>query len=200
MSSIPSYPSPLPSTPETLFVQAINGRWHRQALQLFMVVVVSHWMEHIFQAVQIYALGWPRPKALGALGMLYPSLVSSEWLHYAYALVMLLGLFILRHGFGGRSLAWWLIALGIQFWHHFEHGLLFVQALFHFTLFGSPVPTSIAQLFFPRVELHLFYNGVVFIPMVVAMYLHRRDAGHERPDGPVCNCATHTARRGPALA
>ena len=33
----------------------------------------------------------------------------------------------------------------------------------------------------PRVELHLFYNTIVFIPMVVAMYYHmfptRSDAG-----------------------
>jgi len=28
------------------------------------------------------------------------------------------------------------------------------------------------QIWVPRVELHLFYNTIVFIPMVVAMYYH----------------------------
>ena len=36
------------------------------------------------------------------------------------------------------------------------------------------MPTSIAQLVFPRVELHLFYNTIVTIPMVVAMFYHLR--------------------------
>ena len=39
-------------------------------------------------------------------------------------------------------------------------------------LFGSPVPMSLAQLVIPRLELHLIYNTIVFIPMVVAMYRH----------------------------
>ena len=34
------------------------------------------------------------------------------------------------------------------------------------------MPTSIAQLWVPRVELHLIYNTIVFIPMVIAMYYH----------------------------
>jgi len=31
---------------------------------------------------------------------------------------------------------------------------------------------SVLQLFVPRVELHLFYNTIVFIPMVLGMYYH----------------------------
>ena len=34
------------------------------------------------------------------------------------------------------------------------------------------MPCSVLQLVFPRVELHLFYNSIVFIPMVIAMYYH----------------------------
>jgi hypothetical protein len=38
---------------------------------------------------------------------------------------MLLGLWILRQGFNGtRDRLWWAIAIGIQFFHHFEHLLL----------------------------------------------------------------------------
>src|SRR5687768_12983340 len=102
---------------------ALNGRWHKQALQIFLVIVLAHWVEHLLQAFQIFALGWPRPQAGGGLGLLFPWLVKSEALHYLYAIVMLVGLFILRPAFDGRARLWWDIALGIQFWHHFEHAL-----------------------------------------------------------------------------
>ena len=63
----------------------LNSRWHERALQLFMLIVLGHWAEHLAQAVQIYALGWPRPQAGGVLGLWYPWLVGSEVLHYGYA-------------------------------------------------------------------------------------------------------------------
>ena len=111
----------------------------------------------------------------------YPWLVSSEWLHYGYAIVMLIGLFLLRPGFVGRARTWWTVALAIQFWHHIEHLLLLLQVQTgHYLLSARPVPTSVAPAAsFPRVELHLFYNSVVFIPMLVAMYLHLRPNDHE---------------------
>jgi hypothetical protein len=137
-----------------------------------MVVVLAHWAEHLVQACQVYVLGMPRPQALGVLGMFYPWLVHSEWLHYGYALVMLIGLIALRPGFAGEARTWWTVALLIQVWHHFEHLLLLVQAMTGTTIAGRPVPTSIVQLVAPRVELHLFYNAVVFVPMVVAMVKH----------------------------
>jgi len=111
-------------------------------------------------------------------------------LHYGYALIMLAGIWALLPGFVGRSRAWWLAALVIQFWHHVEHALLQGQVIAGRTLFGSPVPTSIIQLWFPRLELHLFYNTVVFVPMMVAMYYHlfpsASDAARMR-----CDCALH---------
>ena len=150
----------------------LNTEWHERALQLFMVIVLAHWAEHLVQAYQIYVLGWPIPKSLGVLGLVYPWLVKSEVLHYGYALVMLVGIWLLRPGFVGKSLVWWNIALGIQFWHHIEHFLLQMQSLTGYFLFDSPVPTSIVQLFVRRVELHLIYNTLVFIPMIIGMYYH----------------------------
>jgi hypothetical protein len=155
------------------FVETVNGPRHELALRVFLAIVLAHWAEHLLQALQIYALGWPVPQSRGLLGLFFPWLVSSELLHYGYALVMLAGLWLLRSGFtGGRDRQWWTIALAIQFFHHFEHFLLQMQAAFGTNLFGRPVPTSIAQLWVPRVELHLFYNTIVFIPMMVAMYFH----------------------------
>lgn len=180
-----------PASSETpTFSERLNSTWHERALKLFMVVVLAHWAEHLAQAFQIYALKWPVPESRGVLGLWYPWLVKSEVLHYGYALVMLIGLWVLRTGFVGTSRTWWTAALAIQFWHHIEHALLQIQALTGHNLFHSPVPTSIAQLWIPRVELHLTYNTLVFIPMVVAMYYHmfppQGEEAHMR-----CTCAVH---------
>jgi hypothetical protein len=153
---------------------ALNGMHHRRNVMLFMVVVLAHWVEHLFQAAQIWILGWPRPQAMGAVGELVPGLVTSEWLHYGYAIVMLVGIVLLRPGFTGTARTWWTVALVIQIWHHVEHLLLLGQALTDHPLFGAAQPTSIVQLIAPRVELHLFYNAIVFTPMVVAIYLQSR--------------------------
>lgn len=178
----------LPKTRQRSLMRTLNTVWHKPAMYAFLVVVLAHWAEHLTQAVQIYVLGWPRPQAGGVLGLWFPWLVTSEWLHYGYAIVMLAGFWFLRHGFTGRARTWWTLALGIQIWHHFEHLLLLVQAVTGTNLLGKPVPTSIAQLLFPRVELHLFYNAVVFLPMVVAMIYHLRPNAEERA-AMECTCA-----------
>jgi len=170
------------------FVRKLNTVWHERALQFFMVVVLGHWAEHLVQAFQIYVLGWTIPDSRGVLGQFYPWLVKSEALHYGYALVMLVGLWMLRSGFQGKARTWWNISLGIQFWHHIEHALLQGQAIVGRNLFDSPVPVSMIQLWVPRVELHLFYNTVVFVPMVIAMYYHMfPPPGEEAHAG--CSCA-----------
>ncbi|MGH9823486.1 MAG: hypothetical protein ACREDR_09570, partial [Blastocatellia bacterium] len=55
-------------------------------------------------------------------------------------------------------------------------------------LFHSPVPISILQLVVPRVELHLFYNTIVFIPMVIGMYYHMFPPEGEKVTA-ACSCA-----------
>src|SRR5438046_8016268 len=152
------------------FFGKLNGPWHKRALHTFMIVVIAHWAEHLVQAYQVYVLKWPVHQARGVLGQAFPWLVHSEVLHYGYALIMLVGIWTLLPGFVGRSRAWWLTALVIQFWHHIEHALLQGQVIAGQTPFGSPVPTSIGQLWFPRLELHLFYNPGAFIRRMVARY------------------------------
>lgn len=166
----------------------LNGPWHRRSLQIFMAIVLVHFAEHLFQAYQVYVLHWPVHEARGMLGRSFPWLVHSEVLHYGYAVIMLVGIWTLLPGFVGRSRTWWLAALVIQFWHHIEHALLQGQAIAGHNLFGSPVPISIVQLWIPRVELHLLYNTLVLVPMVVAMYYHLFPADAER--GVMrCSCA-----------
>jgi len=175
----------------------LNTKYHKAALLVFGFVVVAHWVEHLSQAYQIYVLDWARPKAGGALGLAFPWLVKSEWLHYGFAIFMMVAFVVLRHGFTGRSRTWWNWALWIQVWHHFEHLLLLLQAITGAHLLGKPVVTSIAQLVFPRVELHLFYNAIVFVPMVVAMVLHLRPRPAERALMR-CTCAMRATAVAPA--
>jgi hypothetical protein len=172
------------------FYEKINAQWHKPALLIFTAIVIGHWGEHLFQAYQIYVMHWPRPKALGMLGLVYPWLVQSETLHYGYALIMLIGIWILRKGFTGVSYTWWMVAFWIQFWHHIEHGVLQYQAITGHYWFHSPVPTSFAQLWIPRVELHLLYNTIVFIPMVMGMYYHMFPPEGEEQHAK-CTCAWH---------
>jgi hypothetical protein len=174
-------------------VARMNGRHHRAALNVFLFIVLAHWAEHLVQAYQIWVLDLPRPKARGVLGQFFPWLVTREWLHYGYAIVMLIGLFLLRPGFTGRARAWWTVALVIQFWHHIEHLLLLIQAQIGVNFFGAKVPTSVLQLAFPRVELHLFYNSIVFVPMVIAMYLHVRPNARELRAAS-CSCLARQRR------
>jgi len=184
--------APSPSA-TTSWGDKLNGVWHERALKVFMVIVLAHWAEHLIQAFQIFALGWARPDSRGLLGQFFPWVVKSEVLHYGYAIVMLIGLWVLRRGFTGRSYTWWMVAFWIQFWHHIEHAILQGQALVGRNLFDSPVPTSILQLWFPRVELHLFYNAIVFAPMVVAMYYHMFPPAEEAGHPAACTCSRRSA-------
>ena len=170
------------------FYERLNGAWHQRALQVFMAIVLAHWAEHLAQALQVYALHWPMEDAGGVLGLWFPWLVASESLHYGYALVMLVGLWILRGGFVGSARFWWMTALYIQFWHHIEHALLQAQVIVGHNLFGSPVPISIAQLVMPRLELHLIYNTIVFVPMIIAVYRHLMPSDAELAEMH-CTCA-----------
>jgi hypothetical protein len=171
------------------FLERLNGPGHEFALRTFMVIVLAHWAEHLLQAFQIYGLGWPVSDSRGLLGHFFPWLMKSEVLHYGYALVMLVGLWVLRPGFtAANDRRWWTIALSIQFFHHFEHLLLQLQAILGYNLLGRPVPTSLIQIWVPRVELHLFYNTVVFIPMMIAMYYHLFPSQPELSDQK-CTCA-----------
>ena len=173
------------------FIDHLNSDRHEVALQAFMVIVLAHWMEHLFQGFQIYALGWPVPQSLGLLGYFFPWAIRSETLHYGYAAVMLAGIWMLRKGFNGRKdHFWWMVAFGIQFFHHIEHFALQSQAIMGHNLMGRPVPTSFVQLWVPRVELHLFYNTLVFIPMVIAMYYHMFPPEGETVT-PTCSCSKY---------
>ena len=174
----------------------VNTDWHRRALVAFMAVVVALWLERLAQAVQVYLLGWP---VAGVLGLVFPLPVHSEWLPYGFALAVLIGLVLLRPGFQGHAFNWWTIALGVQAWYQYEHLLLLIQAQTGSFPPGYDAPTGILQLVVPRLEMELFYNAAVFVPMVVAVVLHRLPRDRERADM-WCTCAVRaTAVTGPSI-
>lgn len=187
MATIASEARPRPD-----LISKLNGSQHYNAMVFYLTVVAAHWLEHGVQAVQVFVLGWKRPEALGLLGSVSPFLVKSELLHYGYALFMLTGLIMLRRAFTGTARRWWNVALVIQIWHHMEHLLLLGQATIGRNLFGQEKPVSVIQLVVPRIELHLLYNMLVLIPLLIAVSLHwfRRDGEQERW-GPTCSCAAH---------
>jgi hypothetical protein len=112
-------------------------------------------------------------------------------LHLGYALFMFGGLVMLRPAFVGEARTWWTIALGIQTWHVFEHMLLAIQAWSGMYLAGRPVPTSVVQLALPRVELHLLYNMIVLIPLLIAVSLHWFRSNDRTTKPAPCTCVAH---------
>jgi hypothetical protein len=65
-------------------------------MRLFIAICIAHFAEHFAQIIQLYVLDWSRPDCLGVLGLWQPWLIRSEWLHYLYALFMLIGLYLLN--------------------------------------------------------------------------------------------------------
>jgi len=149
-------------------------------MRIFLVLLAAHWLEHLFQAYQVYVLYLHRECALGFLGMKYPWLIRTEALHFVFALLTVVGFFwVSDWGFwDGKSIRFWRYGYRWSIWHLFEHTLLFAQALTHHNLFGRPAPISILQLIFPRIELHLFYNSIITVYVLMALlqdYLFKRD-------------------------
>ena len=148
-------------------------RWpHAGWLNVLLAIVVFHWIEHLSQAAQIWILHWDRVDALGLIGLVFPSLVRTEVLHFGYATVMLTGLIALVPAVRPIARTWWWIAVAVQVWHFFEHLLLQLQYITGWRLTDANAPTSVIQLFFPRVELHILYNLLVIVPMMLALSLH----------------------------
>ena len=142
----------------------------RTYLNIFLLVIYLHLIEHIFQMIELYILHWERPMCLGLLGFYIPQLIHSEYLHYGHALFMLIGIYYLTKYMYNKDSLWWMrLTLGLAFYHHFEHLLLLIQSITHIYLFNKLVPTSFGQLFVPRIELHFIYNLLVGIPMMIAL-------------------------------
>ncbi len=163
-------------------LDGLNGRWHRRALGWYLLLVASHFVEHVAQLAQVALLDWPRPSAGGLLGLAFPGLAMAEVLHTAWNSLQLTGLILLLPGFAGTGAAarWWRAALVLQSWHWFEHAFLQVQYVTGVYFYGAIKQMGVLERLVPRIELHFAYNLAVFVPTVVAIALligaHRRRA------------------------
>ena len=81
---------------EGSLIERLNGSQHEFALRVFMVIVLAHWARAPTSGISDLRLGWPVPEARGLVGYFFPWVIQSEALHYGYALVMLVGLWLLR--------------------------------------------------------------------------------------------------------
>lgn len=157
-------------------IKLVNGKYFNRYLLTFNIIVFSHFLEHLAQMIQLYILHWQRSESLGILGLKYPWLVHSEWLHYGHALFMLVGLYLLAFSIVGKAKQWWDWAVYLAFYHHIEHVIILSQAIAGVNLFNSSTPTSIVQaLGVPRIELHFIYNLMVLIPMLISLYIFNKN-------------------------
>jgi hypothetical protein len=171
----------------------LNGPWHAPALLLFFSPILFHMSEHFVQIVQLYMLQIDRADALGIVGIWFPAAVQSEGLHFSFAVFTLAGLVLLRPAFEGRARFWWSVALTVEFWHQFEHVILLFQRVTGEFFFGAVMPTSIVQVLVPRIELHLMYNTLVFVPMLIAVSAHLYPAASARVTS-ICGCCRRQAQ------
>lgn len=139
--------------------------------KIFISIVIIHFIEHLTQLYQLYILQWARPECLGLISLRYPWLMRSEWLHYSFALYMVIGL--TYFGYKANNKKWWRTSLVLQHYHYIEHLILLSQALI-----GIPMieRISLGSFIMPRLELHFFYNLMVLIPMLLGVMTNDKKA------------------------
>lgn len=163
----------------------------KYGMKIFGALMIAHWLEHLFQAYQVYVMHMDRACALGMLGMKYPWLIRTESLHFGFALFTFVGIIYAGwHYFESKfATKMWALGLVTAAWHLFEHVLLFSQAVSHSYLFGRSQPISIIQLIVPRIELHLFYNSIITFFILFALveeYLYRKYTGFAKEHDEHC--------------
>ncbi len=158
----------------TVLINALRINWQSQILLLFMIVAGGHFAEHLVQLFQYTILKWPAREAGGVLGLWFPSLATSEYLHSTWNTLQFTGLILLYPLFlnKGKALLFWKLAIVAQAWHWLEHILLQVQYLTGYYLFHAVKQQSLLEVFFPRIELHFVYNLLSFTPTLIALLIY----------------------------
>ena len=153
-------------------VVAGQARWlarrHDAWLALFYVLVVSqggHLLEHVVQVAQVHVLGMAPPDANGVFTAL-----DAEWVHFLWNTWVLAATvpLVLRY----RDNSWLRLAAVAAVWHELEHAYLIVGHVMNGTVgdpgllagggaLGGGVPVT-------RIDLHVAYNVIETLPIVVA--------------------------------
>jgi hypothetical protein len=147
-------------------------------------VQAAHFVEHIIQLIQVYALRIPEARALGALGAVFAFHGTEEWMHLAFNVSLLTALLwfqpFVRHQLGvwSRPYRMYLfLGVSVEMWHVIEHLVVTGNMLANGG--GCPCP-GILDRIFPETMLHFGYNAAALtglaagtIPILVAA-LRRR--------------------------
>lgn len=167
---------------EFLLLDGLNGRWHRPALAVYALLVLTHFLEHVIQLAQVHLLRMAPREAGGLLGEAFPGLLTNELLHTAYNSLQLAGLILLLPGFRRhrRARTFWVAAIVVQSWHWLEHAFLQVQYATGYYFFGALKQMSVLERLFPRLELHFAYNLLVFVPTAIALVLYLASSRRRR--------------------
>ena len=54
------------------FYDKLNHQWHKLGLQIFMVIVLAHWAEHLAQPSRSISSTGPNSHRQGVLGLWFP--------------------------------------------------------------------------------------------------------------------------------
>ena len=85
------------------FYEKLNTRWHERGLQIFMLIVLGALGRASCPGLPDLCHGMAAPEGQWACSVCgIPWLIQTETLHYGYALVMLIGIWVFRKGFTGR--------------------------------------------------------------------------------------------------
>ena len=155
----------------------------------FLVIVVviqgGHVIEHIVQTLQVFVFGVPEDDALGLLGYVLQFNGTEEWLHLAFNSVYLLSLYALilpLWRITPAVLPTWAFAVfvaasvWVETWHMVEHGVIISHVIANG---GCPCPgIGDVALGVSDTLLHLFYNGVAYAGVALALVFVLRDRAY----------------------
>ena len=169
------------TTPRTAALSPLAFRF----LVVVVVVQGGHVIEHIVQALQVFVFGVPEDDALGLLGYVLQFNGTEEWLHLAFNSVYLLSLYALilpLWRITPAVLPVWAFAVflaasvWVETWHMVEHGVIISNVIANG---GCPCPgIGDVALGLSDTILHLFYNGVAYAGVALALVFVLRDRGY----------------------
>jgi len=172
------------ATPHTSALSPLEFRF----LVIVVVIQGGHVFEHIVQALPVFVFGVREDDALGLLGYVLQFNGTEEWLHLAFNSLYLLSLYALilpLWRITPAVLPTWAFAVflaasvWVETWHMVEHGVIISNVLANG---GCPCPgIGDVALGLSDTILHLFYNGVAYAGVALALVFVLRDRGYSPP-------------------
>lgn len=148
-------------------------------LAFFYLIFISqlgHFGEHLVQMYQIHVLGLPAKMSHGVIGPL-----DIEWVHVIFNTWVLFGAIVLLTRYPKNKWLW--ITLIAATWHEIEH-LYIITYYIQTGIPGNPGLLSrggaiLGGFNIARPDMHMFYNILETVPLVVAFFVQIRSTYNE---------------------